>query len=153
MLEIRAASVSSRNCLGGGDDTDCQMVQCGTTYVTQNGGKDMPVLQSSLVLHHLIEFSLWYTRIIVFLSDILMAHVAYNYVVIICLSAPSRDAELYCRCHLHFGLIPITSRQSNLSNIQWDAQNTLVLFSPLKLDIRGLLIIMPDQNGCQFMLL
>lgn len=112
--EIRAASVSSENCLGGGDDTGCQMVQCGTTYVTQNGGKDMPALQSSLVLHHLIEFSLWYTCIIVFLSDILMAHVAYNYVVIICLSAPSRDAELYCRCHLHFGLIPIASRQSGL---------------------------------------
>lgn len=102
------------NCLGGGDDTGFQMVQCGTTYVTQNGGKDMPALQSSLVLLHLIEFSLWYTRIIVFLSDILMAHVAYNYVVIICLSAPSRDAELYCRCHLQFGLIPITSRQSGL---------------------------------------
>lgn len=101
--EIRAASVSSENCLGGGDDTGCQMVQCGTTYVTQNGGKDMPALQSSLVLHHLIEFSLWYTCIIVFLSDILMAHVAYNYVVIICLSAPSRDAELYCRYHLHLG--------------------------------------------------
>jgi len=58
VLEIRAASVSSQNCLGGGDDSGCQMVQCGTTYVTQNGGKDMPLLQSSLVLHHLIEFSL-----------------------------------------------------------------------------------------------
>jgi len=41
----------------------------------------------------------------VFLSDILMAHVAYNYVVIICLSTPSRDTELYCRCHLHFSSV------------------------------------------------
>lgn len=110
----------------------CQMVQCGTTYVTQNGGKDMPALQSSLVLHHLIEFSLWYTRIIVFLSDILMAHVAYNYVVIICLSAPSRDAELYRRCHLHFGLIPITSHQFGLKYTYSRMLRTEFFFLPLQ---------------------